>query len=80
MLLLLHLQCSPILERPLGNIRLGRCTLDLLALLQLAPERGEFGELDEVPDGAEWGFDDGGFADEGGGWDGGHFGGGGVVD
>lgn len=71
-LLLLNVQLSPVLERPLHNIRLGACTFDSRALLKFGPKLGEVLELDEVPNGAEGGFNDGGLADGGGGWNGGH--------
>lgn len=59
MLLLLDLQDSSILESPLDDIGIWRGTLDELATLQGRPEVGEVLELDQVPDGAELGFDDG---------------------
>lgn len=68
MLLLLDLQNSSINESPLDNISLGRDSLDSLAGLEPAPEVGEVLKLDKVPDIAEFGFDDGGFGDRGGGW------------
>lgn len=72
-LLLLHIQHRPILERPLHNIRLLGRALDPLALLELAPELAEVLQLDEVPDGGEGRGDDGRLADRGGGWDWWHF-------
>lgn len=64
-LLLLHIQHSAILERPLDNIRLRARSLDPLALIELAPEAAELLELDQVPNGAERCLDDGGLSDRG---------------
>lgn len=70
MLLLLDLQNGTILESPLDDISLRRNTaLDVLALFQGGPEVAEVLELDQVPDIAELGLDDGGFGDRGRGWD-----------
>lgn len=65
-LLLLDVQNGAVLEGPLDDVGLGAGALDHLALLELAPEGGELLELDEVPDGAEGGLDDGRLADGGG--------------
>ena len=72
MLLQLDIQLSPVLECPLHNIRLRRCSLNRLALLELGPELAEVLELDEVPDAAEGRFDHSRLVDRGGGWDSGH--------
>ena len=69
MFLLLDIQNGPVLERPLHDVGLGRCALFVLALFKLAPEFVEVLELDQVPDLGEWGRDDSGLADGGGGWD-----------
>ena len=71
MFLLLHIQDGPIFERPLHNVRLWGCTLYMLTLLELAPKFVDVLELDEVPDLAKGGGDDGGFGDGGRSWDGG---------
>lgn len=71
-LLLLDVQNGAILEGPLDDVGLGAGALDHLALLELAPEGGELLQLDEVPDGAEGGLDDGRLADGGGGGNGRH--------
>lgn len=73
MLLLLHIQHGTILKGPLNDIGVGRAALDELALLELRPELREVLELDEVPDVARVGFDDGGDVDGGGCWDCRHF-------
>lgn len=65
MSLLLHLENSAVLERPLDDIRLGRAALDPLALVEGRVELAEVLELDEVPDVAEGGVDDGGLGDGG---------------
>ena len=54
MLLLLNLHDSTILEAPLHDVRLLRCTFDILALADSRPELGEVLQLDEVPDVAQW--------------------------
>lgn len=59
MSLQLNLQLGPILENPLHDIRIRRCTLDGLSLRERGPEGVEGLQLDEVPDGAEGGGDDG---------------------
>ena len=69
MLLLLDIENGAVLKGPLDDVGLGRGALDPLALLELAPELGEVVELEEVPDFAGVGFDDGGFADRVRGWD-----------
>jgi hypothetical protein len=69
MLLLLDLDRSAILESPLYDIGLVRRALDELALLESRPELAKVLELDQVPDVAERGLDDGGLVDEGGGGD-----------
>lgn len=69
MFLLLDIQNGPVLESPLHDVGLGRCTLHVLALFELAPEFVEVLELDQVPDLGEWGGDDSGLANGGGGWD-----------
>ena len=61
--LLLYIQDGPVLESPLDHVGFGRCTLDMLTLLELAPEAVEVLELDEMPHLGERGGDDGGFAD-----------------
>ena len=68
-LLLLHFKNGAILERPLDDVGLVRCSLDPLALLELGPELAEVLELDEVPDVAEGRLDDRRLADKGGGGD-----------
>ena len=65
MLLLLNIQHSPILERPLHDICLRAGTLDMFALLELGPEGVEVLQLDQVPNRGELGGDDGGFGDGG---------------
>lgn len=72
MLFLLDLQLGAILESPLDDVRLLGGSLHPLALLQLRPPLGELGQLDQVPDIAEVGLDDGGLLDGGGSGDG-HF-------
>jgi hypothetical protein len=70
MLLLLDLQNGTILESPLDDISLWRNTaFNVLALFQGRPEVAEVLELDQVPDIAELGLDDGGLGDRGRGWD-----------
>jgi len=68
-LLLLHFQDGAILEGPFYNIRLFGSALNPLTGLQLSPELGEFGELDQVPDGAQRRIDDSRLGDCIGGWD-----------
>lgn len=68
MLLLLDIQYCPILECPLNYICFWRCTLDVLALGELAPKGVEFLEFDEMPDAGEWGGNDGRFGEGGRGW------------
>lgn len=63
MLLLLDLQNSSIDESPFDDVSLRRDSLDCLAGLELAPEGGEVLKLDEVPDIAEFGLDDGRLGD-----------------
>jgi hypothetical protein len=65
-LLLLDLKDLSVLERPLDDVGLVRSPLDELALLDLGPELAEVLELDQVPDIAELGLDDGRLADRGG--------------
>lgn len=69
MLLLLHIQNSPILESPLYDIRFRRSSLDVIGFLELGPKLMKVLELNEMPDLGEGGGDDGGFGDGGGGWD-----------
>lgn len=70
MLLLLHLLLGAVLECPLDNVGLAGCVLDKLAFLERSPELAEVLELDQVPDIAEGGLDDGGLVDRGGSGDG----------
>lgn len=72
MLLLLHLQDCPVVERPLHNIGIGRRALDEFGLFDGGPEVSETLELDVVPDVGEGGLDDGRFDDAGAGGDSGH--------
>lgn len=69
MLLLLDLLLSPILESPLHNISLWRSALDVITLVELAPELVEVLQLDQVPDLRERSGDDCAFGDGRGGWD-----------
>jgi len=55
----LNLQFRSVLENPLHNICVWGSALDSVALGKRGPEGAEGLELDEVPDGAEWGGDDG---------------------
>lgn len=50
MLLLLDLLLSSILESPLHNVGLRGCTLDMTALVELAPEFVEVLQFDQMPD------------------------------
>lgn len=68
-LLLLHLQNSAVLERPLDNVCLLVRSLDVLALGNGGPELGEVLKLDVVPNVGERSLDDGGLNDGGAGWD-----------
>ncbi len=74
MLLQFHIQHRSILERPLHNIRFGRSTFHVLALVQFRPEVGEILQFDQVPDGGQGSFDDGGFNYGSGGGDSGRHG------
>lgn len=73
-LLLLDLEDGTILEGPLDDVGVGRSTLDPFGLFEGRVELGEVLELDEVPDIAERGLNDGGLDDRGGGRNGRHFG------
>jgi hypothetical protein len=73
-LLLLNLEDGTVLEGPLDDVGVGRRTLDPFRGLEGRVELGEVLELDEVPDVAEGGLNDGGLDDRGGGRDGRHFG------
>ena len=55
----LDFQLRSILEHPLHNIGIWRSSLDRHAALEGAPEVAEALELDQVPDGAEGGGDNG---------------------
>lgn len=71
-LLLLDLEDGAVLEGPLDDVGVGGRALHPLAGGEGRVELGEVLELDQVPDVAEGGFDDGGLEDRGGGWDAGH--------
>ena len=60
MLFLLHLLLRAILESPFDNIGLGRCALDIIALVNLGPKVLEVLELDQMPDLSERGGNYGG--------------------
>ncbi len=74
MLLLLDLLLSPILESPLHDISLRGGALDVITLVELAPELMEVLQLDQVPDLRERSCDDCAFGDGRGGWDAGSHG------
>lgn len=65
-LLLLDFKNGAILESPLDNVGLGRGSLDPFALVEGRVKVAEVLELDEVPDVAEGGLNDGGLDDRGG--------------
>lgn len=71
-LLLLDLEDGAVLEGPLDDVGVGGRALHPLAGGEGRVELGEVLKLNEVPDVAEGGFDDGGLEDRGGGWDAGH--------
>ncbi len=54
----LNLQLGSVLECPFHDVRVRGSVLHRLALAQGSPEGAEALELDQVPDGAEWSFDD----------------------
>jgi hypothetical protein len=56
---LLNLQFGAVLECPFHDIRVRGSALHRLTLAQGGPERAEALDFDQVPDGAEWSFDDG---------------------
>lgn len=68
-LLLLDLEDSAVLEGPLDDVGVGGYALHPLAGGEGGVELGEILQLDQVPDVAEGGFDDGGLEDRGGGRD-----------
>ncbi|KAI6758247.1 hypothetical protein HG530_010487 [Fusarium avenaceum] len=71
-LLLLDLENGAVLEGPLDDVGIGGAALDPFGGLESRVELGEVLELDQVPDVAEGGFDDGGLEDRGGGGNGRH--------
>jgi hypothetical protein len=73
-LLLLNLEDGTVLEGPLDDVGVGRRALDPFGGFEGRVELREVLELDEVPDVAEGGLNDGGLDDRGGGRDGRHFG------
>jgi hypothetical protein len=64
--LLLDLKDLSVLEGPLDDVGLVRSSLDELALLDLGPEFAKVLELDQMPDIAELGLNDGRLADRSG--------------
>lgn len=65
MFFLFDFEHGTVLECPADNVRLGRGPLHPLTAGQLGPKIGKLVELDEVPDLAKLGLDDGRFGDRG---------------